>query len=155
MEETPVRSMKQLATSLALAVLAIAAFGRPAVAQVTETGTIEIIVQDQGGLAIPGATVTATAADTVTKRDAVTDSEGRALLVGLAPSTQYVVTTEIAGFRPARNENVLVRSGQTVTLRVGLAVGGVTEQVQVTAEPPIVDTRTATTGQDITLQLTE
>ena len=53
------KSMKQWAGAVALAALAIVAFGRPAVAQVTETGTIEVIVQDQGGLAIPGATVVA------------------------------------------------------------------------------------------------
>jgi hypothetical protein len=147
--------MKQLAGSLALAVLALAAFGRPAVAQVTETGTIEILVQDQGGLPIPGASVVASAADSITKREGVTDAEGRAVLVGLAPSAQYIVTTELTGFRPTRNENVLVRSGQTATLRISLAVGGVTEQVQVTADSPIVDTKSATTGQDITLQLTE
>ena len=81
--------------------------------------------------------------------------QGRALLVGLAPSAHYIVTIELSGFRPARNENVLVRSGQTATVRVPLAVGGMTEQVQVTAESPIVDSRSATTGQDITLQLTE
>jgi len=147
--------MKQLAGSLAVAVLALAAFGRPAAAQVTETGTIEILVQDQGGLPIPGASVVASAADSITKREGVTDAEGRAVLVGLAPSAQYIVATELAGFRPTRNENVLVRSGQTATLRIALAVGGVTEQVQVTAESPIVDTKSATTGQDITLQLTE
>ena len=50
---------------------------------------------------------------------------------------------------------MLVRSGQTATVRVALTVGGVTEQVQVTAESPIVDVGSATTGQDITLQLTE
>jgi hypothetical protein len=147
--------MKTLARSLAVAALALAAFAHPAVAQVTETGTIEVLVQDQGGLPIPGANVVATAADSVTKREAVTDAEGRALLVGLAPSAQYVVTTELQGFRPTRNENVLVRTGQTASLRISLAVGGVTEQVQVTAESPIVDTKSATTGQDITLQLTE
>jgi Carboxypeptidase regulatory-like domain len=150
-----VKIIKQFARSMALAALATVAIGYPAAAQVTETGTIEVLVQDQGGLAIPGATVTATAADSVTKREAATDAEGRALLVGLAPSAQYVVTTELAGFRPTRNENVLVRSGQTATLRISLAVGGVTEQVEVTADSPIVDTKSATTGQDITLQLTE
>jgi hypothetical protein len=140
-----------------LSVLAFAMLGaaRPAVAQVTETGTIEVLVQDTSGLPIPGVTVVASAADVVTKREAVTDGEGRALLVGLAPSAQYIVTTTLTGFTPTRNENVLVRSGQTVTLRVGLAVGGLTEQVQVTAESPLVDTKSATTGQDITLQLTE
>ena len=146
---------KQLAGSLVVALVALLTAGRPAVAQVTETGTIEVIVQDQAGLAIPGAAVTASAADSVTKREAVTDAEGRALLVGLAPSAQYVVTTELSGFRPSRNENVLVRSGQTASVRISLAVGGVTEQVQVTADSPIVDTKSATTGQDITLDLTE
>ena len=138
-----------------VAVLALLAMAQPAAAQVTESGTVEVLVQDQAGLPIPGATVVASAIDTVTKREAVTDGEGRALLVGLAPSARYTVSIELTGFRPARNENVLVRSGQTATVRVPLVVGGVTEQVQVTAETPIVDSRSATTGQDITLQLTE
>jgi hypothetical protein len=150
-----VKSILQWTRTIAIAALAMAAFGRPAAAQVTETGTIEVVVQDQAGAAVPGANVVAQAADSVTKREAVTDAEGRAVLVGLAPSAQYVVTTELSGFRPTRNENVLVRSGQTASLRISLAIGGVTEQVQVTADSPIVDTKSATTGQDITLQLTE
>jgi hypothetical protein len=141
-----------LCAALAFALLGT---GRPAVAQVTETGTVEVLVQDQSGLPIPGVTVVASAPDTVTKREAVSDAEGRAVLVGLAPSTQYIVTTSLTGFKGTRNENVLVRSGQTVTIRVALAVGGLTEQVEVTAESPLVDTKSATTGQDITLQLTE
>ena len=146
--------IRRLVRSAAVFV-ALLSVASPAVAQVAETGTIEVLVQDQGGLAIPGATVIASAADTVTKRQGITDIAGRALLVGLAPSAQYVVTIELSGFRPARNENVLVRSGQTATVRVPLVVGGMTEQVQVTAESPIVDSRSASTGQDITLQLTE
>jgi hypothetical protein len=146
---------KTIVRSLAAAIIALLATGVPAVAQVTETGTIEVLVQDASGLAIPGATVVATAPDALTKRTGVTDAEGRAVLVGLAPSSRYMVTTELPGFKPARNENVLVRSGQTASIRVSLAVGGITEQVQVTVDSPIVDTTSATTGADITLQLTE
>lgn len=149
------RNIQQVARYLAVAVVALLAIGSPAVAQVTETGTIEVIVLDPSGGAVPGVTVVASAADTVTKREAVTDQEGRALLVGLAPSAMYVVTAELTGFRPSRNENVLVRAGQTAALRVALVVGGLTEEVQVTSESPIVDAKSATTGQDITLQLTE
>ena len=138
-----------------LAAIAIAIFPRPAAAQVTATGTIEVIVQDPAGLVLPGATVVAQAADVVTKREAVTDDQGRAVLVGLAPSAQYVVTIELSGFAPARNENVLVRSGQTATVQIAMKVGALTEAVQVTAETPTVDVTTAQTGQDITLQLTE
>ena len=65
------------------------------------------------------------------------------------------MSAELSGFSPARYENVLVRAGQTATLQISLKVGGLTEQVQVTAESPTVDVTTAQTGQDITLQLTE
>ena len=139
----------------ALAALAIATSSRPADAQVTATGTIEVVVQDPSGLALPGVNVVAQATDSVTKRDAVTDDQGRVVLVGLAPSAQYVVSAELTGFSPARNENVLVRAGQTATVQISLKVGGLTEEVQVTADSPTVDVTTAQTGQDITLQLTE
>ena len=138
-----------------LALLALLASPGVGAAQITTSGTIEVIVMDEGGLRVPGVVVTARSADAVTTRTATTDQEGRALLVGLDPSTQYVVTSELAGFKPSRNENVLVRSGQTTTLRVTLTLGQLTEAVQVTVESPLVDTRSATTGQDITLQLTE
>ena len=127
----------------------------PSFAQVAGVGTVEVIVTDSGGLAVPGATVTASATDVTTNRTAVTDSEGRALLVGLAPSAAYVVVTELTGFQTTRNENVLVRSGQTASLRVSLAVGGLSETVQVVSETPVVDVKSATTGADITLQFTE
>ena len=140
---------------LGYALLALLLSASAGFAQITTAGTIEVIVSDQAGLPVPGVVVTARSADAVTTRSATTDAEGRAVLVGLEPSAQYVVSSELTGFRPARNENVLVRSGQTVTLRVALSVGGVTEQVEVTVRSPVVDTRTAMTGQDITLQLTE
>lgn len=141
--------------NLGFALLALMMSAVAAQAQIATTGTIEVIVSDQEGLRVPGVAVEARSADAVTTRTAVTDSEGRALLVALEPSSQYIVTSELAGFTPVRNENVLVRAGQTVTLRVTLTLGGLTEQVQVTVESPLVDTTSATTGQDITLQLTE
>ena len=127
----------------------------PAVAQVTNTGTIQVLVQDQGKLPVPGADVTAVSSDGVTKRSGVSNAEGEVLLIGLEPSAQYTVTATLQGFISQRFENVLVRSGQVVTLRVALAVGGLTENVQVNAQSPIVDTTSATTTTDITLQLTE
>jgi Carboxypeptidase regulatory-like domain len=150
-----VNRIKYVAWTATLALAAIVSVARPAVAQVTATGTIDVVVRDESGLAIPGVNVVAQAADAVTKREAVTDAEGRAVLVGLAPSASYVVTAELSGFVPARTENVLVRSGQVASVPLALKVGGVTEQVQVTADSPTVDVSTASTGQDITLQLTE
>src|SRR5918999_1630343 len=123
--------------------------------QVASTGTIQITVEDQDGARLPGVTVTASAPDVVTNRTVVTDAEGVATLEALAPSEQYTVTVELPGFQQQRREKILVRTGQTTGLRVSLPLAGVTEQITVTAESPIVDVKSATTGQDITLQLTE
>jgi hypothetical protein len=101
-----------------------------------------------------GVTVTATAADATSKRSAVTDATGKAAVLGLEPSAGYVVTVTLQGFKSAKYERVLVRSGQTTSLNVGLTVGGIQEQITVSGSP-LVDTTTALQGQDITLRLTE
>lgn len=131
------------------------AISAPAAAQVTSTGTVQVTVVDTGDARLPGVTVTASAPDVVTTRTAVTDAQGVALLSGLAPSNQYTVTASLAGFQDFRQENVLVRSGQTVTLNLALPIAGVAEAITVSAESPLIDVTSATTGADITLQLTE
>ena len=85
----------------------------PAWAQVATTGNIRVVVTDQVGLSIPGATVTASAEDTATTRVTVTDRQGLAELRALQPSAQYVVTVELEGFQMTRQADVLVRVGQT------------------------------------------
>jgi hypothetical protein len=123
-------------------------------AQVAGLGTIEVMVVDPTGAALPGVTVTATAADATSKRTAVSDATGKAVVLALEPSAGYVVTVTLQGFKAAKYERVLVRSGQTTSLHVPLAVGGIQEQITVSGSP-LVDTTTALQGQDITLRLTE
>jgi hypothetical protein len=129
--------------------------GAVASAQVVTSGTIVVIIEDEAGARVPGATVTAEAEDSVSKREASSDAEGVATLVKLEPSARYVVTTQMTGFATVRSEAVLVRTGQTTRLTVSLALGVMTEEVSVTGETPVVDTTSAITGQDITLDLTE
>ena len=123
-------------------------------AQVAGLGTIEVMVVDSTGAPLPGVTVTANAADATSKRSAVTDTTGKAVVLGLEPSAGYVVTVTMQGFKSAKYERVLVRSGQTTSLPVTLSVGGIQEQITVSGSP-LVDTTTALQGQDITLRLTE
>ena len=134
-----------------LIVMAIA----PAQAQVTTTGNIRVAVTDDSGLAIPGATVTASAEDATTTRVGFSDAAGLAELRALNPSARYVVTVELAGFQTSQQADVLVRAGQTASLAVRLAVGNVAETIVVTAAPPVVDVTSAVVAEDITLDLTE
>ena len=48
-----------------------------------------------------------------------------------------------------------MRSGQTTTLHMAMSLSTVTEEITVTGETPLVDTTSAVTGKDITLELTE
>jgi len=124
-------------------------------AQVSTTGTIQVIVEDPQGGRLPGVTVSASAPDTVTTRQAVSDAEGVATLEALGPSSQYIVKATLSGFRDLERTAVLVRSGQTTTLRAELSLATVAETVTVTGQSPLVDVTRAVAGQDITLQLTE
>jgi hypothetical protein len=140
---------------LPAALALVVGFAGTVAAQVSTTGTIQVVIQDQDGGRLPGVTVTARAADTVTTRTTVTNEEGVATLEALAPSVAYEVTAELSGFRNLVRPNILVRTGQTTTLPLTLTLATVTEAVTVTATSPLVDTKSATSGQDITLQLTE
>jgi hypothetical protein len=135
---------------LALAVLLAA----PALAQV-QKGSITVTVIDADGAAVPGATVSTTAPDSLTRRSATTDSQGSAELPALDPSGKYVVSVEADGFAPGKTEGVLVRSGQNSPIRMSVQLATVTESISVTGEAPMVDTTSAMTGQDVTLELAE
>jgi hypothetical protein len=128
--------------------------GAAAFAQGT-SGSIQVIAEAQDGSRLPGVTITAESTEVLGSRTTVTNEDGSATLSGLLPSAQYVVTSTLEGFNGARNENVLVKAGQSTNLRVTLSLSSVTEELVVTSESPIVDVTSAVTGQDITLELTE
>jgi hypothetical protein len=121
----------------------------------TTTGTIQVIVTDSTGAVLPGVTVTASADDTTTRRMEVTNEQGVATIVSLEPSAKYTVESALEGLGTAKNTNVLVKSAQTTTLRVTISMAAVSDTITVTAESPIVDTTSATVGQELTLELTE
>ncbi len=142
-------------TTSFLVFLALSISASMASAQVVTKGTIVVIVTDPQGARLPGAVVRAEAADTVTSREATTNHSGVATFRSMDPSAYYVVTAQMSSFTPARNEAVLVRTGYTATVRLTLKLAGIAEEVTVTANSPLVDTASALTSQDITLDLTE
>lgn len=147
--------MKELLKrGIAVAALAMLAVALPARAQVT-SGAIRVVVTDPDGAALPGVAVSVESPDSLIKRSATTAGNGEALLSALDPSDSWVVVTRLEGFAGTRNENILVRAGQTAIVRVSLKLAEITEQVVVTAETPLVDTTNAITGADITLELAD
>jgi hypothetical protein len=146
-----VELVQEEAMSKALAIAAILIWsGVAAAAQETTTGTIEGRILDPQGLPVPGVTVTVSSAQGA--QTFVTDSDGRFLAPFLTPGA-YTIRAELAGFRPLEQPNVQVRLGQRVTLPLTLPLGELTEQVEVRAEVPVLNTSSASAGANIDAEL--
>jgi Carboxypeptidase regulatory-like domain/TonB-dependent Receptor Plug Domain len=107
------------------------------------TGTISGYVQDQSSANVPGATVTAELTGQQLVRTTQSNETGFFDLQAL-PRGNYVVKVEITGFQTQVQRNVEVTAGANVRLDFALAVGGVTEEVIVSVQAPMVESRTAT-----------
>ena len=122
----------------------LAATVSPLLAQVA-AGEITGLVKDQGGAAVPGATVTVT--DVATNRQRVVTSSGEGIYTApsLAPA-EYRIEVELSGFKPIRREGIRLRTGEKARVDFDLAVGDVREKVRVTADAPALRAETASLG---------
>lgn len=136
---------RRLALAAAVA-LCLAAFAVPSSAQVF-TGRIDIVAKDATGAVLPGVTVSIAGPQAA---NAVTDAQGAAHFLNLAPGT-YTVTATLSGFNSYRNTSVPVGAGGVVSLDVTLTVGGVAQSVQVTAETPVIQAKKESVSTDVTL----
>src|SRR6266545_877165 len=107
-------------------------------------GTLSGRVLDAQKLPVPGVTVTATGQQGA--RTAVSDADGRFSIPFLTPGN-YDLKAELQGFKTFEQKAVIVSLGQITDIPVSMQVGGVTETVNVTAESPLINTKTATIGQ--------
>ena len=107
------------------------------------TGVIQGRIVDPQGLAVAGATLTATG--TQGAKTATTDRGGRFNIPFLTPGT-YGLRAQVRGFTAVEQKDIDVRLGQTIDLTLKMEVGRVTETAQVTASSPVIDTATTTVG---------
>ncbi|HUQ93675.1 MAG TPA: carboxypeptidase-like regulatory domain-containing protein, partial [Bryobacteraceae bacterium] len=108
-------------------------------------GTIHGTVTDPSGAAVPNAKVTALLDERGTTRDFTTPAGGDYVFPSLAIGT-YTITVEAPGFKSFRRSGVSLTTEQNVRVDVQLQVGNVSESVSVTAEAPLVDSRSSVIG---------
>jgi hypothetical protein len=106
----------------------------------TETGKISGRITDDQNAVLPGVTVTATAVATKVTRTTTTDALGAYLFANIQPA-DYEIKAELSGFRTIVAK-ATIGVGATVAVDVKMAVGGLEEVVQVSAQEPLVNTRT-------------
>jgi hypothetical protein len=111
-------------------------------------GSISGRVTEASGAAVPGAKVTITNVATNTTITAITNQTGDYLVLFLNPG-RYEVAVEASGFKKMVRQGIEVRVGDKVALDLTLEVGPLADTVNVTSEPPLLDTNTASAGQVI------
>src|SRR5215469_12708912 len=132
------RSPRQVFLSLALAVLAIGAITSNGFGQQV-FGNIFGTVTDPTGAAIPNAKVTITDQNKGTKFDVTTNESGNYVKNQLIPGT-YTVEVENVGFRKSVSKDIVVNVDQGSRVDLVLQVGDITQEVEVTAAAPLLQT---------------
>jgi len=120
-------------------------FSLPARAQVA-TGNVFGAVTDSSGAFLPGVSVTLSGE--TGSRSTLTDSRGEFRFLNVDSGT-YSVTATLQGFRSS-SRPLSVVTGQNVSADLKLAVGGLSEEVTVSGEAPLVDPKRRGTGTTLT-----
>ena len=118
------------------------------------TGTITGTISDPSGAVILKARVVVRNEATNATREARSNDDGD-YTVALLPPGRYSVAVESAGFRRSIMHGVNLDVDQTVRVDLALVIGAITENVNVTGTPPIVQTDTSTLGQVVNNRLVQ
>ena len=132
---------------LVLVWVALTACAVAAMAQV-DSGTIVGTVTDSGGAVVPGAIVSVINAETSAKLTAKTAADGRFVFTPLQIGT-YSVVVEAPSFKKATVQNLHLNIQQQALVTFTLQPGTVTENVEVTEEPELMQTQSGSVGQVI------
>src|SRR5437773_2390773 len=107
------------------------------------TGEISGTIVDSSGAMVPEANVTLTDAATGAARVLVSSASGEFVFTAVRPGT-YTVKVEKPGFKTHERKGVILTPNQRVPLgNIQLAVGQVTQTVEVTAQGEAVNTENA------------
>ncbi|HSK09661.1 MAG TPA: carboxypeptidase regulatory-like domain-containing protein, partial [Vicinamibacterales bacterium] len=123
---------------LTLVSLALLVVAQPTLAQ-EQSGSIEGVVKDSSGGVLPGVMVEARSPAVVGVSTTVSNAQGIYRFPALPPGV-YTVTATLEGFTPQRSEAVLAL-GQLLKIDLTMAVGGLSETVEVTGESPLIDVK--------------
>ncbi len=137
-------------TFLALGLCFAPGFAPSSMAQGT-TGTIAGTVTDPTGAVVAGATVTIRDVATNTIHTATTSSAGTYTVPQLAPG-QYVVTFQKTGFTKDQRQGITLTIDSSLEVNDTLKTGDVQQTIDVTSEPPVLQTDNSSVGEVIDSQ---
>ncbi len=145
------RAAKRFRVAAFLTILFVAVLGAlPAAAQFT-TASLGGRITDPSGATVPAARVAVRNTATGVTYRTTSKSTGEYVFPALPVGT-YELTVTRDGFETYIQAGIILTVNEAATQTVVLHVGGVNEKVTVTANTPLVTTRSATTGQLVNQQ---
>src|ERR1700746_165667 len=133
-------------TLLQVSVLVLCAL--PMYGQTANTGAIAGTVSDPSRAMVAHAEIAVKSQATQEERDLVTDAEGNFSVPFLSPGNYYL-TVRAPRFEPLVLQGVQVRITEVSRLKIQLTIKGAKEQLDVSANPPLLQTENATLGRVI------
>ena len=129
-------------------VVAIAACSPALMGQSAALGGVAGVVRDASGAVVPGASVVVTNTATGASRTVATDAAGHYEVQFLQPGP-YEVLAGGGSFAKVDRKNIPVNVGATATVDVMLQAAGVTTDVVVTSDVPLIETERVAQSQVI------
>ena len=118
---------------------------KPAFGQ-ADQGTITGVVQDSSGGVVANAKVTLTNTDTQLVLQTTTDASGVYVFSPIKIGS-YKISATAKGFATTTQENLHLSLQQRLSVNLQLKAGAITDVVEVTAEPSLLQAEEASTGQ--------
>jgi len=112
------------------------------------TAQISGTVADPSGAVLPGVDVMATQTETGVKRSVVTNETGSFVLSNL-PLGPYRLEASLPGFRTYAQTGIVLQVGSNPVMNISMAVGQVSETVEVQANAAFVETQSTGISQVI------
>src|SRR6476469_578539 len=147
--------MRSLARSALTAVAAVClcVSATTAFAQV-DTGTVLGTIKDGSGAVVSGAKVTLTHEGQSFTLTRMSRPDGTYIFTPIRTGT-YVLEVESPGFKKAVRRGIVLNLQQQAVVDVSLDAGQIAEEVDVTAEVPLLQTQSGEVGQTITTDTIE
>ena len=134
---------RPLLAAMCVALLVVAGSGA-ALAQAIHDGKVTGTVVSEDGFPLPEAQVELAGPALLGGSRTATTTENGVYVFMNVPVGTYTVTVSREAFKTIVRERIVVTAASVVTVDITLPVGVVEETVSVTAEGPIVDTKTST-----------
>ena len=138
--------MKGLGRLICLAIFAIVCAGRTPAQEIS--ASIRGTVVDASGAVVSAAKITAIQSETGLERTTLSDSQGTYVLLEL-PVGHYRLEAEAKGFKGYVQEGISMDVNQTATVAIHLAVGTASQQIEVKADAPVIESTSTNLGQTV------